>query len=464
MRKLGKKNIKLFILFSIIVLVMVVLFSVSTIHFAKDNYERYDVLPGSYVHDTETRFISIEKAGEIKTNWTGQYYLNVDENVHKLGNKTVVFNKNDYKIYLYGNAHEVFKGGNVTLHTGETEIVRIGTPSFYKLDDRKYLIVAKSIKSSNGEFQTKNYLIIHVDRKGNALLMNNEKNIKTINPLIMETSDFKFDIANEKLIFSTEEINLKNINGSSNEYVPVVKTSDDEDSEKDNNNQSTNITNNNIQNNNNNANIGSIIYGDKNNDEKIEILKWVSLKGMVPGVTYIDIDYQVVDVSNEINTVFVIVEDNQGNKTRLHLNKQNTNYRIRNLIPNYEYKVSFGYSYVDSSSGVNTLVEKIEDISTISTTKPQSSISIEKITNDRIYYNVKFDSEYKFESAAIKLFIDNNFIAQENIDVDKAVTKDGFSSSLYVPTNGRFVVLRLEDLIFDGESVNFKIENAYLNE
>lgn len=56
---------------------------------------------------------------------------------------------------------------------------------------------------------------------GDTLLSNYELNMKTIKPLKLKTGSYEFDIANEKLIFGEEEIDLKKIIGSTNEYKEI---------------------------------------------------------------------------------------------------------------------------------------------------------------------------------------------------------------------------------------------------
>ena len=55
---------------------------------------------------------------------------------------------------------------------GETVIKSSVITKFYKLADRKYLVVDKDIKTSDGLLSTNEFLMIDLDKVGNATLVN----------------------------------------------------------------------------------------------------------------------------------------------------------------------------------------------------------------------------------------------------------------------------------------------------
>ena len=64
-----------------------------------------------------------------------------------------------------------------------------------------------------------NYLLVELDKIGNAKLSNNKINLKTISPTKLVTSKYTFDIANEILTYGSDIIDLKKIIGSTNTYT-----------------------------------------------------------------------------------------------------------------------------------------------------------------------------------------------------------------------------------------------------
>ena len=84
---------------------------------------------------------------------------------------------------MFGNFYQVLKGGDIKKISGNNRINNSSESQFYKIDDRKYLIVAKSITNNTGSLSTQDYLIVIIDKLGNALLLNNEINAKTINEM-----------------------------------------------------------------------------------------------------------------------------------------------------------------------------------------------------------------------------------------------------------------------------------------
>jgi hypothetical protein len=245
MRKLGKANIRAFIFFTIIVISIVAIFIFSVVKVLSYDKQKYKVSSSSFVYDKDYHPISLSNDGVIFKNWTGDYYFTIDgkDTKYNLGKETVVFDLNNYIMYIYGDAYQVFADAKVIKKSGQTRNVRTTAPSFYKLADRKYLIVDKTINDSKGTLTVQNYLIIDIDKSGNALLINNETNVKTINSIILKTSNYLFDVKKEKLKFGNIEIDLKRIIGSTNQYK-----------EEQSNNNNQNNTGNNSNNNNNQGN------------------------------------------------------------------------------------------------------------------------------------------------------------------------------------------------------------------
>ena len=153
-----------------------------------------------------------------------------------------------------------------------------------------------------------------------------------------------FDIANEILIYNDKKINLKKIIGSTNNYKKDDTSkentdSSDKDSNKNNKNNKVETNNfateipyydnylKNVINSVNNLSSSANKINDKTHDtvKKGEIYydfsKWAALKSVTSSVTSITVNYSVYDPNNEYQSVFLQVDDNNGNINKMFVNK-----------------------------------------------------------------------------------------------------------------------------------------------
>ena len=465
-------NKKSFVLFALIIVIIIGLFIVSFLKFNTIDNQKYDVKSNSNYYDEDYNFITVEQTGYTTQKINGDYYLyqkkNNTQTKENMGKNPVIFNKNDYQIYLYGLAYQVLSTGEVKTMVGQTEIPKTSPTKFYKLRDRKYLMVDSSLKTTDNSIKTTGFLIIELDKQGNATFANDEMNIKTLHPLVIKGTTMSFDIANEKLIYGKKEINLKNIIGSTNLYQAMnPKTaSEDKGKEKESTeiNNTTNTTNNNsyydeyIRNviysiNNLTGSVSEVNDKADNSIKKGEIYydfsKYIALKNVESSVTTISVNYSVVDANNEYQSVFLIVDDNMGNTNKYYLNKNETNYLIRDLMFNHIYTLSFGYKLVSAEE------EVIEDVVNIKTKSPSCSIVVSKVSAKSITYNVKISDNYKFDSGNINLYSDGTSISLAAIDMNSATTASGYTNQLYFSYLGTKNTLVLENLMYNGEEVQF---------
>ena len=135
-----------------------------------------------------------------------------------MGGQVVAYKTTTAQTTIYGKAYKIQKDGNVEKVSGETKISNYREDNFYKLEDRKYLITSSRIYNETETLNTKNYLIVIIDKAGNAYLLNNEIDSKIISPIKIKTDTFVFDVANEKLTCEDKDIDLKRVLGSTNMY------------------------------------------------------------------------------------------------------------------------------------------------------------------------------------------------------------------------------------------------------
>lgn len=472
-RKLGKKNIKLFVLFSFLTLLIIILFSYALYKtFSYDN-NTYTISSGSFMYDEGNNYVLLEEDAKLKQKWDKNYYLSINNKTKaiNMSDDLVVYNDDDYKLYLYGEAFLIKSNGDVAYSKGKQEIARNGSPRIYKLADRKYLITGVRINTEKKEIDTKNYLIVEIDKGGNALLLNNELNIKTLNELIISTSEFSFDVANEKLITSNTTIDLKKINGSTNQYV-----SNDTDSKKNNTNSVDNTDSNNNSNNSVISNGSNIMYSgsvggnvlgtvinssggsSSSNNNTTTINKSLNLTSVMGYTSYVDVLYNVNDPKGEYANIYLLIEG-VNYSTKINLSKNLTRYRIRNLNPNSIYTISLCYSYLDST---NTLIDDVSGVVKVKTASNKAKIVITKVSSKKVYFTVFYDESYAYDLAYVSLYSDSKKIVSAAVDKEQALSTKGYSGVINA-TMGMVIDLKLEDCVYNGQLVTSDVETRFIN-
>lgn len=476
-RKLGKRNVRLFVLFSFLVLLVACLFGYGIWTAFSIDKHIYQITTGSFTYDAENSYIKLEDNATLQQKWDKKYYLSVKskENsknkVYSLGNDVIIYNENSNDLKIYGTNFRIDTNGTVTFNDQELEVSRNSSPLFYKLEDRKYLIVSKEINTEKKEIDTEGYLIVEIDKSGNALLLNNELNVKTLSTLTLKTTAYDFDVANEKLLIpnSKKTIDLKKVSGSSNQYVEPTK----EKNTSDNNISSGGgggggggsyvgtTTGSSAA----TGSAGSTIISNSttNNSVELNIIKSARITSVASYTSYVDVFYTVNDPKGEYISVYIMIEGTDGYENKLILNKDNSRYRIRNLTPGTEYTISFGYSYA-SPENSDIILEDISNSFVVRTSKNQAKINVTKISGNKIFYTVTFDKSYAYEQANIVVYSDNTAIGRDSINVTEALSGNGYSGVVICDSPfGSKVVLKLEDCRFDGEDVISDIQTTFVS-
>ncbi|MCI5732454.1 MAG: fibronectin type III domain-containing protein [Tenericutes bacterium] len=478
-RKFGKKNTILFVLFSLLIIGIIIIFFFGVKMFMQIGNKEYSVQSGSIIYDKDNKLIKLSNNGKIYKGYSSSYMLKTKkdkENIkYNLGKDAVVFNSTDYKMYLYGSFYQVLLSGNVVKMNGRLEIIRDNGPFVYKLDDRKYLVVSKKLESEDNSIKTSNYLLIDIDKNGSVTLYNNELQERIIKPIILNCDNFKFDIANEKLVISSKIVNLKEVNGSTNYFVakkdddgniiePTKKDLEkDETPETDNTNDYyasyfnkitksfNNLTNSVIQ--------GSAKNDSDNTNKNLDLTRWLSLSDVSVSVNSITVNYNVFDPNNEYNSVFIDFESsNLNGMKRIQLSKESNSYIINELIPDTEYKITIGYTLQE-----NPKQEVYDDIVKVKTNKPDYRINVTKVTQNKVYFNVKIDSSYVIENGNIAMYVDDELYNVSKIDIKKASTKAGWDSSFDFERKQSMVELKLENLKYNGNDIDINVSYKYKN-
>ena len=472
-RSVFAKNKTLFIILSIIIILIILLFVYFIRFFNRFDNNRYDIEAGSIIYDDDFNYIKVEGDAYLDQQLDGNYYL-IDEvdnkrQKYKIGNTAVVYHEGDYRLYLYGLAYQVLETGEVKTLKGQTEIAKTSPTKFYKLQDRKYLFVDSNIRTDDNSINTSDYLIIELDKNGNATFANQEMNIKTINPIVLKGSIFQFDIANEILIYNDEEINLKNIIGSTNQYQELPDQDEQEEGNDNTSNESNSGLNyydqyfNNVINSFNNLtnSVNDINENTQNSVQKDEIYfdfsKWLALKEVSPGVTSININYTVFDPNSEYQAVFINVMDSNNENNKIYLNTNETSYTIRNLEPDSEYTLTFGYQLANDGLDV------YEDTVVVKTKKPNYTLTVTKITSSAIYYTLTIDATYKFDSATVGVYMDGVRNIVDVIDTSKITSDNKYYGTINYTSLGYFNELKLEDIVYNGSIIELNVTSKFVN-
>lgn len=513
MRNLTSGNKMNFTIFALIVLIILIILCTSVIMVARTDKEEYPVSSTMSIYDKDYNYIELENDAKIFKKWTGNYYLKEDttKKEYNLGSYAIAFDKNKRTLDLYGNFYQVLKGGDISKISGYNTVSGNIQSQFYKIDDRKYLIVARNITNDTGSLSTQNYLIIIIDKLGNALLLNNSINAKTINEMIISTDDFKFDVANEILTYNDENINLKKIIGSTNEYVKREENLTDGQNEVTNETEvgqtentdegqgtqtttttsstststdkSTTIIQNGANNNSkqdtswvgslNNwiqkvaAGFQSIYNGNSSKKEETTLAKSIALNSIVVDTTSLDINYAVTDLENKYNVVYAIVSDGTKNIS-ISLDKNATSYKVTGLEPNTNYSVEIGYKVIYADSSVD---EKVEDTMIARTKAPTESLEITRVSTDKIYYTLKLDNNFVYDSGA-KLVIylnDTNEYSEIKLtssNLEKAAST-GYSGNFKIPDEYKIknssIKIKLENVTYNGAVVDTNLTAKIIN-
>ena len=211
----NKRNIGIIVGVSVIFAVIFSFFLIKEIKISK---MRYELESSTVLFDIDKNSISLNNIGIIKKKWNSKYYLTYEEEQYNVGTHVIAFNNNKTSLSLYGEFYEVKSNSEVDITKEETILNNLSISKFYKITDRKYLIIDPNIRTEDESLKTINYLIVELDKQGNAILYNNNLNVKVFSASKILTTNYTFDIANELLIFENDTVDLKKILGTTNEY------------------------------------------------------------------------------------------------------------------------------------------------------------------------------------------------------------------------------------------------------
>lgn len=461
----NKRNIGIIIGISVIIIIM---FSLVIKFFFSLNKEEYIVSKGNIVFDKDKTIVKLDSDGKIKTKWKGEYYLIYNDKDCELGNTAIAFNEETTEIKLYGRYYEISSGSEINITSNETVIKNSLLTKFYKLADRKYLIVDKEIKSADNLLSTTDFLLVELDKAGNATLTNHKVNLKTFSETEIITSNYSFDIANEILTYGSDKIDLKKIIGSSNNYTKEDLIPDDSKNINDNitnidtngngNGTTTggNGTGGNGDGNGGNAggnsggntsdNTGGTGTGGSTTVEEIKkAAKQTSVISVTSTINKIIIDYVIYDPYKEYTSVYMEVKKEDSNNVEIiYLNSNNTRYELKDILPNTKYNLKF--KYTTTEDGQNVIKEFGN--TDISTRKPKLSLKVTKTRVGEITYVVTTDNSYNLTAADLIVTITDGKTGETRVVTNKVSINSGSPKTITM------------DKMQEGDIIELKLTNV----
>ena len=436
-RKFDIRNKRSFIVIMVLAIVFIIIFSLFIVKYTNSLKVGYVVETSSVLNDSEGNTLVLSEDATLKVKWNGNYYLKYQYKNINLRKKVIIYNEVTGRITLYGVFYKIDGDGNVTTLKDETVIDNSTNTGFYKLEDRKYLAIDRTIYTKDKNLQTNNYLLIELDKLGNAKLSNNKVNLKTFKETSIVTSAYTFDIANEIINFGKKDIDLKKIIGSTNAYSSSEPSSSGGISG---NGSGTGGGTGTGQGTGGGAGGGTGIGGGISQGDVInpgedgEITdiediknktKVTSIIRVAEGITNIDVDYVIYDPYDEYKSVYVEVLK-EGKIEVIYLSKNNETLSINALNPDTTYNMKFIYTYIDKD---NNLVKETFDEINAKTLMPSYSVSVyklSKITNI-LTYKVNLQFGFNVSRVDVNLSFNYNYVNPDTSLVEiKKASIDGY--------------------------------------
>lgn len=490
LRKYDLRNKRSFLIVGIIAIILIVIFSFFIYKFIKIGNVEYKLDSGTVIMDNNNDSMVLKENATLKMKWTGNYYLKFDDSKKEEVLSPNVISYDDGKIYLYGKFFEVRNNDDIVITKDETKIDNISTPRFYKIEDRKYLLVSGSIISSDSQISANDFLLVELDKSGNAKLTNNKVNLKTISKTTLVTSTYEFDINNELLKFGDDTIDLKKIIGTSNQY----KEDDSKgsgDGTEDGTGDGTG-TGNGGGNETGQTNTGNVVTPDSkgevvnnkdnkiNNDNKPDDTKKpqatvTSVVGVTASYNNINANYVIYDPYNNYTSTFVEVRNSSGALIKkVNMSKSGNSVILDNLDYNSTYTLLFKYSYTENGEEkYNTYYEE-----TVNTKSPKYYITLNKVSNisKTVSYNVNLDNRAFNEiiSGTVPVTINATLRVGDTViygNISKEVTEGKvpkfLSGTFALPDNinvGDVVTIKVNSVNINGKTINYNdIEYRFIN-
>ena len=219
MRRFGKSNKIAFAVFAALIVGCVVVLSFVVLKNVGDEPTIIKANAGSYVYTTADDVIVLEAEAKIQKKWDKNFYIIEDRHSSiNLGKHPILYDPAERSLTMLGQAYKVEVDGSLVNHKSNLTLTDFNTDALYKLQDRLYVMVGQDIHSHDGTILSKGFMRISLDKMGNALFSSLTTNNKTISPVVLIADEVYFDVSSELLYSNGQEMNLRKVIGSTNEY------------------------------------------------------------------------------------------------------------------------------------------------------------------------------------------------------------------------------------------------------
>lgn len=377
------------------------------------NNELVKINKGAMFFDEKSMQIVCEEPGSVISSWTGDYiFVSDSKQKISLGKNTVIVDQNKY--YIIGGGYKIQKDASV-IKLGEFYETNATEAQFYKLADRKYLMIASVITDDQEIINTSNFVYVLLDRQGNAQILNTEVSAKTQVPTILNGDDITFDIANELFNFGeTLSVDMKDIIGTTNTFDPMTY--------KNPLTEETNLNPEEIDIDVKGGNGGEGGEGGSGGEggtggsggtggtggtggkgssgEQSDIVKQIMLLGVDRGSTYLNVSYYANDPFAQYGLIYIALYDPSKDLTNEEQRKQyiaNQLYSVNiyqnemtfyNLDPDTNYQVAIGH-ITDGEEEWFT-----DDLIKTTTLSISNSVKLYSQTADKLYFKINLDKFY----------------------------------------------------------------------
>ena len=450
----------------------------------------YAVTAGSTVYDGDNAQVDMTAGGQIRLRADGKYYLTTETgDTYCLGEQAVYYDQNTAVLHLLGDGYRVYSDSSVKKISGETQISDLVSTAFYKLGDRRYVLIAPEITDSTGTVRTSQYLFCVLDRAGNALLLNHEINYKTTEATVLYAGEDAFDIAEEMLLFGGSTIDLSMIFGSTNEYNAIKEAREGEEQQ-----DTIELT---IKGGSggdggtggSGGDGGSGGSGGMGGDGGSGGLGGsggsggaggaggtggtgvsgsassyadgrysMNLSGVTQYVNMLNVYYNVVDPFGNYGTVFLVVRPSEGTEQEIEAGTQTivldvdaSSVGVYGLNPDTRYTLELCYVPVEANA-----TSQIDDVMRVETLAIEHQIYVMLLADGQLTVNVRLDSRYQVDSARLYLDVGTGAAsAWQDVDIAAAVSAAGWTTTLTYTDSyyGALLNLRFADVKYAGADI-----------
>lgn len=493
MRKLNRRAKISMNVFALTVLAVCGVFAYIMMSAIQAAPKSYELPAGALIFNKNDRPFTAKSAVKISKNWNDEFTAKDEEGNHyELGKHTLA--STGSSVWVYGGGYALKDDKSALRMEEAVNITDMKEESFYKLSDRKYLIIAESISDTDKSFTAKGFLYVLLDKSGNAVLVNDKVNIKTTKPTSVDAKKIKLDIANEVLTYGNERIELKNVIGSTNSFDPLTyKTPEEEQQPKEVKVDVKGGSGGQGGSGGTSKNGGTGGQGGSGGDgsqggsggsggrgglggnggsgaeggsggsggsggqggsggkggsggngsisEEIDTVKAIMLRGIEKTATTLQVSYYASDPFGQYGIISLELFDGDADinigkalKTQ-NLNLYESSYIFTGLEPGKQYQAVISHIISDGDGDTRY----VDDVIKTKTSEPQNDLQIVRQSEEGVYVSAKLDSYYAGKSAQIRLDL---------LDADKKIlgseTQDGEEGAI-VSKSGATLFLRFDD-------------------